>query len=210
MKIIKYAHSCLLVEESGKKLVIDPGVYSTDLPLPLKGVSAVVVTHFHADHMSEESLKQLQADNPDAPFFAPSQAAESCPSIKFEVIDQDKSVTAGPFSIDMWPCDHVSIHANLPKTENLGIMVNDQLYYPGDSFHVPPKPVETLACPACAPWLEIGEVIDFIGVVKAKRVFPTHDALLSDIGRQIHHPHMQRASDQAGSEFIYLGPGDTL
>jgi len=49
MEIIKYPHSCVRLEKDGRVLVLDPGVWSE--PSALRGASAVLVTHEHADHV---------------------------------------------------------------------------------------------------------------------------------------------------------------
>ena len=65
MKITKYEHACFTVEKEGKLLVIDPGAFTTDLPV-LENVVAVVVTHEHADHFNSASLDAIIAHSPDA------------------------------------------------------------------------------------------------------------------------------------------------
>jgi hypothetical protein len=64
-------------------------------------------------------------------------------------------------------------------------MVNDLLYYPGDSFVLPEKPVDTLALPASAPWMKLSEAADFMTDIHPRLAFPTHDAILSDAGKNI-------------------------
>jgi hypothetical protein len=65
---------------------------------------------------------------------------------------------------------------------NVCYLVDGRVYHPGDSFTVPPVPVETLLIPIHAPWSKIGEVIDFAAAVRAPRAFQIHDALLNEIG----------------------------
>ena len=91
--------------------------------------------------------------------------------------------TTGPFRLRFFGGEHAVIHPDIPTIANLGVLVNDLLYYPGDSFVRPDVPVDTLALPVGAPWLKLSEAVDFVRDVKPRFVFPTHDAVLSDIGK---------------------------
>jgi hypothetical protein len=84
------------------------------------------------------------------------------------------------------------------------------VYYPGDSFALPHQPVDILAVPASAPWLKLSESMDFITAVKPKRVFPTHNALLSDIGAKINDGLLEASARGVAAVYIKLKPGDTL
>jgi len=89
-------------------------------------------------------------------------------------------------------------------------MVNDELYYPGDSFTRPDRPVAVLACPASAPWLKIGEVIDFIEDVRPKFSFPTHNIHLSEQGHQLNNGRIKDFTERHGGSFQFLQPGEVL
>ena len=87
------------------------------------------------------------------------------------------------------------------RVANLGVMVNDTVYYPGDSFTKPEKPVKVLALPITAPWLKIGEVMDFLAEVNA---FPTHDAIASNQGKALVDRMLGGVAEGHGSEYKRL------
>ncbi|CAB4639022.1 unannotated protein [freshwater metagenome] len=89
-------------------------------------------------------------------------------------------------------------------------MVNDLLYYPGDSYTTPDKKVPVLACPTSAPWLKIGDVMDFVAVVKPSKSFATHNALLSDLGHDLNNGRVKQVTESFGGEFTYLRVGESL
>ena len=70
MKIIKLLHSCLLVQVDGKKILVDPGVYSWQdervRNVDFSGISAVVVTHNHPDHLDEAFVGAVNQSSPNA------------------------------------------------------------------------------------------------------------------------------------------------
>lgn len=207
MKVTKYEHACLVVEEQGKLLVIDPGIFSESLPA-LQNVAAVVVTHVHQDHFAIDKVRLILGENPEAQLITVQAVADELdPSFKPKVVTGGNEDTVGPFTLNFYGGQHAVIHASIPVTDNVGVFVNDQLYYPGDSFALPDnKPVPLLAVPASAPWMRVGEAIDFIASVKPTRVFPTHNAILSDVGAAIHYRLLEEAAAAVTSEFFLLAP----
>jgi len=115
----------------------------------------------------------------------------------------------GPFTLEFFGDLHQEIHRSMPTIQNVGVMVNDKLYYPGDSYTRPDRPVAILACPTSAPWLKIGDVIDFIEDVKPKRSFATHNIHLSELGHQMNNGRVQGFTEKHGGKFEYLQVGQS-
>ena len=88
-------------------------------------------------------------------------------------------------------------------------LVDGELYYGGDSYTVPPVPVNTLAAPIGAPWLKIGEAMDYVLAVKPKRSFPIHDMTLSQAGKSMTQDRIRAVTEQGGGEFFVLEPGQS-
>jgi len=84
MKITKYEHACMVAEEAGKKLVIDPGEFTPDFG-DATDVAAVVITHVHGDHFSKEHLQTIIDKNPDVQLFTTAEVAEALPDAKITV-----------------------------------------------------------------------------------------------------------------------------
>ena len=90
------------------------------------------------------------------------------------------------------------IHSSIPVIDNVGVLVNDALYYAGDSFAVPEGvEVGTLAAPAGAPWMKIAESMDYVMAVKPRRAFPTHEMVLSRAGKDLSNARLA-LGDRAG------------
>lgn len=186
MKLTKYEHACVVIEEGGASLVIDPGAFSSSLP-DVNGVKAVIITHQHADHLDTERLQQLRVANPDAPVLTTADVAEAHPELGFTIVEPGQSITVGPFSLTFTGGQHAEIDSSLPRIQNIGVIINDgAVYYPGDSFAEPGRPVQTLLVPAAAPWMKVSEAISFLRRVQPQLAIPTHDAILSEQGKQIY------------------------
>ncbi|HEY0258211.1 MAG TPA: MBL fold metallo-hydrolase [Lacisediminihabitans sp.] len=210
MRVTKQEHACLLVETDGQTLVVDPGSFTT-LLVGLTGVVAIVITHEHADHWTDDQLKRILEQNPGVKIFAPAGVAAAAPGFDITVVNGGDTREVGPFTLRFFGEKHAVIHHSLPVVDNVGVLVNDTLYYPGDSFTIlEGVEVDTLAVPAGAPWLKIGEVIDYVLAVKPRRSFPTHEMVLSVAGKAMSNQRIQWATEQNGGTFYPLEPGNSL
>ncbi|MFR9779874.1 MBL fold metallo-hydrolase [Micromonospora sp. MS34] len=176
MKITKWTHACVRLEHDGRVLVVDPGVWSE--PRALVGADAVLLTHEHTDHVDVLRLAGL-----GVPVFAPEGARlpDPAPLPVTRVAAGDRFTAAG-FDVTAVGGWHAAIHDGQPDCANLGYLVDDAVYHPGDSLAPPGAPVDTLLVPAQASWLKLTEAITFAATVGARRVFPVHDAQLNDRG----------------------------
>ena len=182
MILTKYEHACFTLEKDGKLLVVDPGGYTTDLGSP-ENVVAIVVTHEHPDHFDPAALGALIAHNPDAVIYGHENITKQFgDTLPHQAVRAGDTITAGPFSMEFFGGEHAVIHESMPAVANLGVMIDNTVYYPGDSFTKPEKAVRVLALPVAAPWLKMSEVIDYVLAVKPRVAFPTHDAILSPAG----------------------------
>jgi len=209
VRITKYEHATLLLTVGEENLVVDPGVF---LAAPdFADVTAIVITHEHGDHWTPEQLRRLLDKNPDARILAPQGvAAAAGDEFTVEVVSAGDVVEVGPFKLAFYGGSHEVIHSSLPDIDNLGVLVNDEFYYAGDSYAVPDVEVGTLAAPIGAPWLKIGDAMDYVLEVKPKRAFYTHDMTLSVAGKQLGAERLTWATEQNGGTFTTLQPGETL
>lgn len=201
MRLTKYEHACFTLEKDGKLLVVDPGAFTTDLESP-ENVIAIVVTHEHPDHFDVNALGALIAHNPDAVIYAHEnitrQFGDTLPN---RAVKAGEAVEAGPFRLEFFGDEHAVIHTSYPTIANLGVMVDDTVYYPGDSFTNPGRSVKILALPVTAPWLKINEVMDFLAEIKPELAFPTHDAIASDFGKGLVDRMLPPVAESYGGKY---------
>jgi L-ascorbate metabolism protein UlaG (beta-lactamase superfamily) len=209
MNITKREHACLVVEQSGATLVIDPGYFTAPFTEP--DLVAIVVTHEHPDHITRDNLDQLLAGaRGPVELFAPAGVAAAHPDYHWQVVDGGDVRAAGPFALVFSGGHHATIHRSIPIVDNVGVFINETLYYPGDSFTVPEGDVPVLAVPSSAPWLKIGEVMDYLDAVKPRHAFPTHERVNSDSGNVMANARITSVVESHGGRVTVLAPGETL
>lgn len=210
MRLTKLEHAALILETHGKKLYLDPGSFTAPLSDP-RQAAAVVITHEHADHWTPEQLTRVVRLNPHVPIFAPEGVTRVAEGFHVTTVHAGDSVEAGPFTLRFFGGQHAIIHSSIPVVDNVGVLVNDELYYAGDSFTIPEKvSVGTLAVPSGAPWMKLAEAMDYVMAVKPAQTFSTHDMVLSQAGKQLSNARIAWATEQNGGTFVELEPGDTI
>lgn len=210
MKVTKQEHACLIIESADRNLIIDPGSLTT-LLVGTSDVVAIVITHEHADHWTSEQLEHIIERNPEVRIFGPDGVVDAATNFPVEVVKASDTVFVEPFTLRFFGSKHAVIHSSLPIVDNVGVLVNDELYYAGDSYTVPEGvDVGTLAAPAGAPWLKIGDVMDFVDAVAPKRSFSTHEMVLSAAGKSMSNARIKSATEAGGGEFFDLEPGESI
>jgi len=210
MRLTKHEHAALVLVESGHSLVIDPGSFTSPIE-DLVGLVGIILTHEHADHWSAEHLTRLQKAHPGVPIYGPEGVVRAAGGFDVTVVHPGDTLDLDPFHLEFFGGTHAVIHESIPVVDNVGVLVNDTLYYPGDSYAVPKhKKVGLLAAPIGAPWLKIGDAMDFVLEVKPERVFATHDMTLATAGKQMGAARLAWAVEQNGGSFVDLQPGDTV
>jgi L-ascorbate metabolism protein UlaG (beta-lactamase superfamily) len=208
MNITKYGHACLLLATEESKVIIDPGEL-TDLPESLSNVAGVVVTHAHSDHLSQSNLQKIRDESPDFVLYGVQEVIDLCADIpvKKQIINADSSLTIGDMNVVLYYLDHEIIYQTSP-CKNLAVKVEDQLYYPGDSFHVIPDHVRSVAVPLSGPWLKSAESIEFALAMNADEAFPTHNGLLNDVGHSVMNNWMIKGLEGNATTFKLVKNGE--
>ena len=183
MRITKFGHACVRVEQDGVALVLDPGGFS-ELEA-VDGAAAVLITHEHADHWTIEHLRRG-----DAAIYTIAAVAEKIRTADPAVAERVKVVAPGEgfkaagLEVEVIGEKHAVIHPELPHFDNSGFLVRgDQtLFHPGDAFTDPGERVDVLCIPVCAPWSKMSEVMDYARATEATQYLAIHDRIYSDVG----------------------------
>jgi len=209
MRLTKFGHACVRVEdEGGGVLVIDPGTLTERAALD--GVDAVLITHEHADHLDVDALADALGARPSVTVYAHPQVASKLDVLNgvVRMVQSGDSFEAAGLPVRAYGGWHAEIHPEVPRVVNLGYLVNDSIYHPGDSFDVPEDvEVDTLFVPISGPWLKLSESVDFVRAVNPRRAYALHDGLLGDAGLTLYDKNL---SQLANCEYARLTPGTTV
>ncbi len=209
MRVTKFEHATLTLLEAGRTVVVDPGSLTTPLA-DLEELVGIVITHEHPDHWTPDHLDRLLKAYPGTPIYAPEGVARAAAGYDVTVVRPGYTVELEPFRLEFFGGRHAVIHESIPVIDNVGVLVNDDFYYPGDSYALPSgRSVRLLAAPLGAPWLKIGDAMDFVLAVAPRQAFGTHDMTLSRIGKDMARARLQWATEQDGGEFLLLDPGES-
>lgn len=180
MKITKYGHSCLHIVDGSASILIDPGSFSQGFET-LSGLTAVLITHQHADHVDPRRLVGLLRANPDATLYADSGSVKVLADADItaaEVANGD--VLEVGTKVEVFTSDHATIHADVPGISNACYFVSGRLLHPGDSLTVIDRKVEILALPTSAPWMALKEAVEYFRAVDPAIAIPIHEKVMAN------------------------------
>ena len=193
MRLTKFGHSCLLVEDAGARVLLDPGSFSEGFE-ELEGLTAVCVTHQHPDHLDRDRLRALLDGNPGVRVVADEGSAPALDEAgaDVEVVHDGDELSLDGLGVRVAGREHAAVHPDVPRVPNVGYLVGGRLFHPGDALTVPGEPVEVLATPAGAPWLKLAEAVDYLRRIGPTVAVPVHERVLSAAGIAIHYRQLEQ------------------
>ncbi|MFI0242638.1 MBL fold metallo-hydrolase [Streptomyces sp. NPDC016845] len=182
MHLTKFGHACVRIEKEGRRLVIDPGGLTE--PHALDDVDDVLITHEHFDHFSEETLREAARSNPALRIWTNTSVARLLDGLGTRVtaLGDGEAFNAAGFDVKVHGTWHAPLHPDIPRVANIGFLVDDALFHPGDALTVPDAAVDTLLLPVHGPWSTTGQLIDYVREVSPRQTYAIHDGALNDIG----------------------------
>lgn len=207
-----WGHACIRLDRDGRRLVVDPGSFSS--PDAVTGAHAVLVTHEHPDHVVPEQLRAALEAQPELEVWAPASVAEQLVGVdgaegRVHTVAAGDRVTAGGFDVEVLGGAHAIIHPDIPGIANVGYLVDGTVLHPGDSFDVPAsaRGVDVLCLPVAGPWVKLADAVDFVRAIGPRVVVPIHDAPLSGVGNAMVD---RLVPGLAPGEYRRLAMGDRL
>ncbi len=217
MKIQKFLHSCLLVENNGKRLLIDPGEYSFQhLGVKVSDVGrvdAIIFTHPHNDHCWIPAIKEFLSLNLNLKMLGNSEVAEK---LKNENIAVQSCAIPGRYELDGFQIESaIAPHEKLPefwpRVQNNGFWINGRLFHAGDSFSFELKQTpEILAMPLMASWGSLTKAFEIVERIKPKHLIFIHDAMLQPFYQAAIHEKSAEYFPSISIQFHPLKLGEAL
>lgn len=206
MKISKYIHSCLLVRDQSKVILIDPGIYSyNEKALGINSLSrldAITITHEHPDHMHIPFIKALIKKFPNV------QILTNDSIVKILEKEGISATTKDNEFIKLKEVPHEKIFFG-PSPENVMVTVFGKLSHPGDSLTFQTKS-EILALPLIAPWGSTTWAVEKAIKIKPKIIIPIHDYQWKDEVRKWMYEKLEEYFGKNGIIFKKLETGEII
>ncbi|WP_148613645.1 MBL fold metallo-hydrolase [Nocardioides rubriscoriae] len=211
MRITKFGHACVRVDHAGIRVVLDPGSFTGREAV--EGADVVLITHQHADHYDADHLRATSAQ-----IHTIGDVADVIREEAPDLVDRLHVVTPGDtldvgLPVRVVGDKHAVIHPDYPRIHNSGYLLDlagTKVYHPGDSLTGPGEPVDLLLAPVSAPWLKVGEAVDFVREVAAPRTLAIHDRVHSEVGLAMVETHMNNLALGDGRTFVRLADGADL
>jgi L-ascorbate metabolism protein UlaG (beta-lactamase superfamily) len=204
MRITKYPQSNFLIENTSKKILIDPGNFTFEKysVQEFDSPDAILVTHQHPDHLDRKAIKALSGS--EVPIYGNSDVASvlNQESIKINVVESNKEFEVAGFAIKPIDLPHCKIlwcescnkkltlktiikdkkcrfHPDqTPKQvdgpPNTGFLINGAFFHPGDGIELANFKVETSAIPIIGPTIDYERAWKFAGMLEANKIIPMH------------------------------------
>lgn len=206
MKITKYLHSCLFVEEEGINILIDPGQYTYEAkifsPNSFSKIDYILITHEHFDHMHIPFIKALVDKYPDIQIISNQQVVDKLQE------NNIVSTTNTPEFITTELVPHEDVVLSVPP-ENVQFTIFNKLTTPGDSHHVR-STAPILALPIQAPWGSFADAIKLAEELSPKFILPVHDWHWKDEVRKGMYTRAYEYLKQSDLDFKIIESGETV
>ena len=172
MKITRYFQSCVLIEEAGVRVLIDPSGQEKDRLGEFGQLDAVLYTHEHSDHF-DAAMAQTFVEQGIAPLYANASTAKLIEASKTVVKDGQEYDIKG-LKVKAIELPHCLMVDGSAGPQNTGYLINGQFFHPGDGKELNGLSVATLALPINGPDISLKDAYDFAVQVSAKQVIPIH------------------------------------
>jgi len=206
MKISKYIHSFIMVEEGRSRVLIDPGPFSF-IEEQVKadrfeGIKAIFVTHKHADHYDPVAIKRIIKNNPKVKLFGNEATVEALEGagIAAEVFEEGGR-EIGEFRVTAFFAKHEPLPDVVPP--NTAFLFNHTFLHPGDSFDpvIFNYPAKVIALPIMAPWMAVMKALEFVLEYNPEQVMPVHDGFAKDYFLEKQYQNWERWLKEKGIRF---------
>jgi L-ascorbate metabolism protein UlaG (beta-lactamase superfamily) len=204
MKLAKFGHACVRLESNGRAIVIDPGVMTPE-PDALTGAEAVLITHQHFDHFDPQRLRAVES-----PIYTCAGVAERLTELgeRVCVVSDGDSFSVAGFEVTVAGAKHHYSHPDAPPVDNVGFLIDGEVFHPGDALTVVDCP--TLLVPGQAPWLTVPDMIDYLRRMSPRRAYAIHDGLLNEWGLKVLDDTLDMEAKRTGAEIRRLRPGESI
>ena len=206
MQVTKFIHSCLFIEEGGKKFLIDPGNYTKEAAAlnvsSLGSLDYLLITHEHPDHLDLSLIKEIVEKFPNIKIMSNHSVKTLLEKEGINVLTESDQM------VRLETVPHEKVFGSNPP-ENIMITIADKLVDPGDSHHFQTK-APILALPVQAPWGSLTQAVELAESLKPQIILPIHDWHWNDQARQMLYKRLEDYFAKLGIKFIPLQTAESV
>ncbi len=201
MKLTKYSHACVLVEDDEHTVLFDPGEFAWQ-PQPLNlnswpRLDRVIITHEHFDHFYPEFVKAIVKRFPEVSFTS---TESTVAQLKEMGITNASSVSDNLVDIELLAHESMEPLAP-PPCQNIRVHYKNLITHPGDSHHLT-ETKDILFLPVSGPWGATIEAVRMADKLKPKTIVPIHDWMWNDQWRQEMYDRLEGFFEKQNTRFI--------
>jgi L-ascorbate metabolism protein UlaG (beta-lactamase superfamily) len=209
MQLTKLGHACVRLRKDDRTLVIDPGGLTPEDDA-IAGAEAVLITHEHFDHLEAERLHTALAADPRLTVYTCRAVAGILGDAgdRIRTVGEGDALSIAGFEVGVVGQKHEVVHPDVPPVENVGFVIDEEVFHPGDAFTVVQAP--TLLVPGQAPWMKAPEMIEYLREVAPRRAYAVHDGLLNEFGLGLLENQLTGEGKRQDADFRRLKPGESV
>jgi L-ascorbate metabolism protein UlaG (beta-lactamase superfamily) len=209
MKLTKYIHACVLVEDDEHTALFDPGLFAWESDQfsieKIEKLDYILITHEHFDHFHLPFVQALVVRFPNVRIITTeavvAQLREAGIQNATEEPDENVKVTYLAHA-SMAPLD-----TNPPQ--NIRIDYKDKVTHPGDSLDFKDTK-EILLLPLAGPWGSAAEAIRRADELRPEVVVPIHDWMWNEQWRTSMYERMEHYFAAQNIQFMSAQNGKTF
>lgn len=191
--------------------MFDPGKFTFAENLvaasQFQNIQAVLLTHYHPDHIDTEALKKIIENNPNSVVLGNSEIVGKLAEkdIKAEVFESGQLVISS-FVLEAFDAPHEPLLADrIPR--NTAYLIDGNILHPGDSlsknlYGLTNTPI--LALPMMAPWATELQIYDFARQMSPQFIIPIHDGFAKDFFLEMRYANFQKYFAQNDIQFQWM------
>jgi L-ascorbate metabolism protein UlaG (beta-lactamase superfamily) len=203
MRISKHLHSCLLIEDNGTTVLLDPGIFTFNEKAldiaSLQKLDYIAITHEHFDHMYIPLIQELLTKFPNIKIITNPSAAAILQKEDIKAFTEDDKI------ITIQDAPHEKLwDADVPQ--NVVMNVFNKLTHPGDSLNFTTTN-DILCLPIQAPWGSTTAAVEKALELKPKVIIAIHDWMWKDSFRTTMYGRLAEFFSKHGIRFEGLESG---
>ncbi|HEX5448322.1 MAG TPA: MBL fold metallo-hydrolase [Candidatus Saccharimonadales bacterium] len=171
MKITRYFQSCILIEEAGARIMIDPSAQENDRFDEFGKLDAVFYTHEHLDHFDADLAERFAGSGVSQ--YANASTAKHMKT-QPQVVNDGQELDVKGLKVQARELPHCLMVDGSTSVQNTGYLVGGKLFHPGDGKELDGLTADTLAVPLIGPDISAHDAFAFAKQVSAKNVIPIH------------------------------------